>query len=291
MNYSENQHLLQVLTINFISVKLGRASHHDPRRSFSTIFQDLQQSSLQEYAANVRDDIYSTANARPRKRDSSNSQLSCDLHELSQELEFDRGIRFSNLSFIGKPDESSKAENILRGLNQLLDLGIHDFSTNPMLQLIAACGIALAQRGQILVYDRSSSLLRDCWLIQDRFERFSIDSDSRSQWSAMSPRIAQFPTLPPPPPQFVTAPAAPPTFGPQPIMQSLQRLEQRTATICNTLNQIKQITPAAVRQKADTHGDQAVRDLRDLLHQLLEQNPANSHSPCHTPATTIETQQ
>ncbi|KAG5758444.1 hypothetical protein H9Q72_013420 [Fusarium xylarioides] len=164
----------------------------------------MTKSTLRDFVANLRDDIYSDMKARPQNQETSNDQLSHDLEELMQERQCPQNTPFRLIYFKQQGKEDYQAEEVLRSLDRALDLQIDDYSTDLPLQLIAATGIRLSQNCRVLKFDTSSSLPRDCWLIQDRFERLvdesDVDTSPESRWSTISPRIVGFPLRYPPAP-------------------------------------------------------------------------------------------
>ncbi|KAF4414908.1 hypothetical protein FACUT_13855 [Fusarium acutatum] len=244
---AQSEHELQILAINLLSLKFKLCyNHHDVRSLYYSTLQSLKKSTLRDFVANVRDDIYSDMKSRPKNRATSNGQLSHDLKELLQA----QNAPFRTIDFEQQEEgkeETYSAEEVLRDLNQSLDLQIDDYSTDLPLQLIAATGVRLSQRGQALQFDASSSLPRDCWLIQDRFTRLKrvpdADISPQTRWSELSPRIRQLPSIRPPPGWPPAPPPTPPQSPPQQqlslILSSMQRLEQKVLDI--HLGQTKQI--------------------------------------------------
>ncbi|KAF9766163.1 hypothetical protein IL306_001464 [Fusarium sp. DS 682] len=123
-------------------------------------------------AANARDDIYLQMGARPRNRESSKVQLQADLDELLQVRQTPQGTLFSALKSKTQPDWTLNGETVLRGLNHSLGLQIVDYNADLEEKLIAACSIGLSQLGRVITYDPTSSLVSNCWLVQDILERF-----------------------------------------------------------------------------------------------------------------------
>ncbi|KAF6528300.1 hypothetical protein HZS61_008602 [Fusarium oxysporum f. sp. conglutinans] len=226
----------------------GHGSHvSNVRPLYCSTLQSMTKSTLRDFVANIRDDIYSDMKDRPQNRATSNRQLSHDLKELLQERQCPQNTPFRTIDFEQQEEEDYRAEEALGDLNQSLDLQIDDYSTDLPLQLIAATGIRLSQSCRVLYFDRSSSLPRDCWLIQDRFKRINgvpyADIPPQSRWSDLSPRIRQLPSIRPPP---GWPPAPPPTTPQSPpqqqlsqILSSIQRLEQKVLDI--HLGQTKQL--------------------------------------------------
>jgi hypothetical protein len=206
----QDEYELQRITTNLLALQLG--FHNNPN-IFHRVVESMKKSDLREFAANARDDIYFKMHARPRNRGFSNFDLQGDIDELLQERRSPQGTLFSPLRSKWQPEQGLDAVNVLRGMNRQLGLQISNYSTDITLQLIAACGIALSQRGQVIPYDGRNSLLRDCWVVYDRLERFpcdpNVDASPQSRWSTISPRINHVqpirpqcgPLLPVPPPQ------------------------------------------------------------------------------------------
>ncbi|EXK27027.1 hypothetical protein FOMG_16465 [Fusarium oxysporum f. sp. melonis 26406] len=216
---------LQRITINLLALQLG--FHNDPN-IFHVVVESMKKSDLRGFAATTRNDIYFKMHARPRNSGSSNSDLQDDIDELLQERR-SQGTVFLPFHSKLQPGQALDAENLLYGMDRRLGLQISNYSTDISLQLIAACGIALSQRGQYLPYDCRSSLLIDCWLVYSRLERFpcdpNVDASPQSRWSAISPRINHVqpirppqcgPLLPVPPPQELKE-----------ILSYMERIEQK----------------------------------------------------------------
>ncbi|TVY67254.1 hypothetical protein Focb16_v009830 [Fusarium oxysporum f. sp. cubense] len=204
---AEDDHTLQVLAKNFISLKFY-SSNETAQDLFDWVVGSMKKIALRDFVANMRDNMYSEMNARPYKRETSTLQLSCDFDELLDELR-SQGIPLSSLSFKKQRQEEYKAESVLRDLNQSLDLEITSYPIKDRVtQLIAATGVLLAQRCRVLDYDANSNLVRDCWLVQNRLDRFQYvpDADTSSQSSCIPLHVNHprppCPTLghPPPPP-------------------------------------------------------------------------------------------
>ncbi|EGU73381.1 hypothetical protein FOPG_16739 [Fusarium oxysporum f. sp. conglutinans race 2 54008] len=222
----QDEYELQRITTNLLALQLG--FHNNPN-IFHRVVESMKKSDLREFAANARDDIYSKMHARPRNRGFSNFDLQGDIDELLQERRSPQGTLFSPLRSKWQPEQGFDTVDVLRGMNRQLGLQISNYSTDITLQLIAACGIALSQRGQVIPYDCRNSLLRDCWLVYDRLERFpcdpNVDASPQSRWSALSPRINHVqpirppqcgPLLPVPPPQEL-----------EEILSAMKRIEQK----------------------------------------------------------------
>ncbi|EWY97423.1 hypothetical protein FOYG_02263 [Fusarium oxysporum NRRL 32931] len=245
---AQSEYELQILAINFLSLKFKLCcNHHNVRSVYYSTLQSMKKSTLRDFVANVRDDIYSEMKSRPENRETSNHQLSLDFRELFQERLCPQNTPFRMMYFEQQAKGNHKAEEVLRELNQSLDLQIVDYSTDQPLQLIAATGVRLSQRCRVLSFDTSSSLPRDCWLIQDRFTRFNrvpdADISPQSRWSTISPRISQLPPIRPrlgwPPAPPPTPPQSPPQQQLSQILSSMQRLEQKVLNI--HLGQTKQL--------------------------------------------------
>ncbi|CVL09071.1 uncharacterized protein FMAN_15414 [Fusarium mangiferae] len=255
---AQSEHELQILAINFLSLKFKLCyNRQSVRPLYSSTLQSMKKSTLRDFVANIRDDIYSDMKARPQNRETSNHELSLNFSELSQERRCPQNTRFEKMYFEQQAKGNHKAEGVLRELNQSLNLQVDDYSTDLPLQLIAATGIHLSQHCRVLYFDMNSSLPRDCWLIWDRLERLkgALDADTspQSRWSDLSPRIGQPPSCPPPgsplalPP---TPPQSPPQQQMSKFLSSMQRIEEKVLDI--HLGQTKQ--PAVLVQNDIGYG-------------------------------------
>ncbi|EGU74073.1 hypothetical protein FOPG_14510 [Fusarium oxysporum f. sp. conglutinans race 2 54008] len=215
---------LQRITINLLALKLG--FNNDPN-VFHVVVESMKKSDLRGFAATTRNDIYSKMHARPRNSGSSNFDLQSDIDELLQERRY-QGTVFLPFRSEGQPGQALDSMNLLYGIGRRLGLKI-SYSTDISLQLIAACGIALSQRGQYLPYDCRGSLLRDCELVYSRLDRFpcgpNVDASPQSRWSDISPRINH--VQPIRPPQFGPLLPVPPPPELKEILSVMKRIEQK----------------------------------------------------------------
>ncbi|KAI7766382.1 hypothetical protein LZL87_013156 [Fusarium oxysporum] len=248
---------LVVIAINTISLQL--CSQYAPKL-FQSVVGALKLG-LRNCAANARDDIYLEMQARPQNRGSSNAQLQGDIDELLQERKSPQGTFFSTLHSKRQPEQTFDAITVLRGLKHSLGLQIVDYSTDTEVQLIAACGIALSQLGRVIAYEPTCSLVRYCWLVQDRLERF--------------PRSRCFASIRPP------------------VVQSSQ--QAMTSEILSIARRVEQKVEDLPRDQSD----QDVKNNLNLsvrvdkieqlkLHQLLPENTRNQKAaPCAPPSTPV----
>ena len=83
---AQSEHERQILAINFLSLKFKLCcSRQNARLLYDSTLQSVTKSTLRDFVANIRDDIYSDMKARPQNRETSNRQLSHDLGKLLQE--------------------------------------------------------------------------------------------------------------------------------------------------------------------------------------------------------------
>lgn len=196
---------LKKILIDLISFRVGGFQEYmlDNLPSlFLFVYEELKHDGYRGYAARVRDDIYEKTNGRPRRRDSSNNQLSQDTHEFRQEVDNPEGYLFSTLSFLSKPDGNFREQDILRDFNRVEKFGISDLSTDLGMKLTVAAGIACARRSRLIGPTQSDTFVEVCWLICDRFERFSCDESLPHTTPPLPilPPTRHAPPITPPPP-------------------------------------------------------------------------------------------
>lgn len=123
---AQSEHELQILAINFLSLKFKLCCNRQSVRPlYCSILQSMMKSTLRDFVANIRDNIYLDMKARPKNRASSNRQLSHDLEELLQERLCPQNTPFRVINFQqqGEQEEQDhRAEEVLRDLNQSLNL-------------------------------------------------------------------------------------------------------------------------------------------------------------------------
>jgi len=255
---AEDESELQVITINLLTIQFCL---FNTTPNLNAVVQAMKGfPNFHEFAASVRDDIYTRMDAFPLDKGSSNVHLKRDIDELLQEWTLNQGTTFSILLSNQQPEEGLEAESVLRNMDRLLALQICDYSSDVSLQLIVACSIALSQRLQVIAYDQSSSLVRYCWLVCDRLERFPCAGDtvsSQSRWSTISPRINHVqpinPYLSGPPP-----PVSPPEIIKQ-ILSFVERIDQKVSLSLNISSENMIV-------------EQQLRELLSLQSKRIQQN-------------------
>ncbi|RBR09933.1 uncharacterized protein FIESC28_09679 [Fusarium coffeatum] len=181
----QDQCQLQVITINLIALHVGAYGALD---DYSLIVEKLKKSDLREFATSVRDTIYSLTSSRPHDKEDSNGHLQGNIDEL---LRNSTSAFFSTLSSKGMPEQQLEPINALKDMAGLLELDIDD-SADISLHLIATCGIALSQIGQVIPYNKGSSLARHCWMVLEPFNRMlHVNTSPQSRWWSSLEEIAQ----------------------------------------------------------------------------------------------------
>ncbi|KAF5714458.1 hypothetical protein FGLOB1_3490 [Fusarium globosum] len=154
----------QIITINLLSFL-----RPDPDSIHPLI--DFMKSDPYKFPVYIRNEIYLEMRIPLQKRGCTNADLQCDIEVLRRKRTSRQGNIFLTLP-TKWPEAASVESYVLHAINRRLDLHIFNPWSDTTTKLIVACGVVLSQRGQLITYDRKSSLADHCWQVLDDLETF-----------------------------------------------------------------------------------------------------------------------